>query len=73
MVKVRAKYKGTEMFLPVPSEFNVINNTEFDLEKTSDGTLVFKPTGKGPKTAEELFEGWHGKYEIPEDLKGWIL
>ena len=33
--------------------------------------MMAKTTEKVPATIEELFENWHGKYQMPTDLKGW--
>lgn len=68
---VKARTQGNAVVVTIPKSFNVTPGTEFKLEMNKEGILTLNPTKVVPDTIEELFAGWHGKYETPADLLDW--
>lgn len=71
MDTVKARIQGNATVVTIPKAFNVKPGTEYRFTKEKDGVLKLSPTKKVPATIEELFKDWHGKYQMPDDLKDW--
>lgn len=71
MKTVKARIQGNAVVVTIPKNFQVKPGTEFKFEKKKNGALTLIPIHQVPDTLEELFEGWNGSYEMPEDLEDW--
>ncbi|MDC2828425.1 type II toxin-antitoxin system PemI/MazE family antitoxin [Limosilactobacillus mucosae] len=71
MDTVKARIQGNATVVTIPKSFNVKPGTEYRFAKGKGGTLILTPAKKVPSTIEELFKDWHGKYQMPDDLKDW--
>lgn len=71
MDTVKARIQGNATVVTIPKSFNVKPGTEYRFAKGKGGTLILTPAKKVPSTIEELFKDWHGKYQMPADLKAW--
>ena len=71
METVKVALQGNETVVPIPKSFRVQPGTEFRITKGNDGTLTLIPAKQPPATIGKLFKDWHGKYQMPDDLKEW--
>lgn len=71
MTLVKARIQGNATVVTIPKMFNIKPGTEFHFEAGKNGTLILIPRKKVPSSMKELFKDWHGKYQIPNDLKDW--
>lgn len=71
MDTTKARVQGNAVVVTIPKSMGVKPGTEYRFNKENDGTLTLTPTKKVPETMEELFKGWDGQYQVPDDLKEW--
>ena len=71
MDTVKARIQGNAVVVTIPKSFKVKPGTEFRFKKGKGGSLTLIPTKKVPNSLDDLFKGWHGKYQMPDDLKNW--
>lgn len=71
MITVKTRVQGNATVITIPKALNIPLGAEYSFSKGKDDVLTLTPVKKTPTTLDELFEGWEGKYEVPEDLKDW--
>lgn len=71
MLTVKTRIQGNATVITIPKSLNIPLGTEFIFSKGKDNVLTLTPTKKAPTTLAELFDGWEGKYEMPDDMKDW--
>lgn len=71
MDTVKVRIQGNATVVTIPKAFKIKPGTEYRFVKGKDGTLILIPTKKVPSAMSELFKGWHGKYQMPDNLKQW--
>lgn len=71
MDTTKARIQGNAVVVTIPKSLGVKPGTEYRFNKKKDGTLTLTPTKKVPETIEDLFKGWKGEYQMPDDLKIW--
>lgn len=69
MDTVKARIQGNATVVTIPKSFNVKPGTEYRFTKGKSVVLILTPAKKVPSTIEELFKDWHGKYQMPDDLR----
>lgn len=71
MITAKTRIQGNATVITIPKALNIPLETEYSFSKGKDDVLTLTPVKKIPTTLDELFEGWEGNYEVPEDLKDW--
>lgn len=59
-MRVKTIKQGNSIIIPIPNKFNIPEGTEFDLQISTDGTIVLRPI------QQELPKIWQ---DNPKDIK----